>query len=655
MIRSRSIGRNVIISGIEFEPTDSTPGTPALQLSGENSLFARPPSWLTPVAEGLTGVETVSTPFLEKSEDVMDFFAAVRSPTKSMFESPQHQLDGALVGSDDEVVRSVEPERVDSSGGLIMLPPMSEWGQVESSMDGTPEESDDEGAEGDEEDHEENPEEDPELSRSPSFWQANRKVSSLYAVPESDEADESEQTPEDDSPEAREARWAAFVAKADRGDSSPSPPPEAADSIAPPLPPSSISESPVSVELPSPAPTPELEQKPGSTFFERFGLGTIGRGAPSGTLSRSQSFSATTRAKGKTAVEDWILQGVGEGNDGGRDEEDASMQTFNIESGPAWKNDAPTFTVHVHSPEKRSSIGKADYTIFYLTTVFSASDAASSSSADGNDTTTDLRNLFLHPKPSSVTLDSNAFFSRVYHPEFNVDYAEAEDTVDRFERHVKAVEDGGGVRDIDFAIGKVREGLRGLALPPISNSETTEEDVEELANEGAAERDRRRALTFGLQNADGALTWKDACDESLSTTKAVQATAEAIGGVADLYDANARSTMLLIHELARESTYPYSQHASLIDMHRKALLQLDALTRSRPTDEGDPETTVHEDAVSRCETVLNITSAELERAHGERAEDLRTMAECYLDGEIAFHEQVISFPDSASLRDFVLT
>ena len=54
----------------------------------------------------------------------------------------------------------------------------------------------------------------------------------------------------------------------------------------------------------------------------------------------------------------------------------------------------------------------------------------------------------------------------------------------------------------------------------------------------------------------------------------------------------------------------------------------------------DPETHAHEEAVSRCETVLNITSAEIERAHAERGEDLRTLAEQLLDGEIAFHEAV---------------
>lgn len=41
-----------------------------------------------------------------------------------------------------------------------------------------------------------------------------------------------------------------------------------------------------------------------------------------------------------------------------------------------------------------------------------------------------------------------------------------------------------------------------------------------------------------MQNDDGAFCWRDECKKCLSTTKAVQETAEAIALVAELYDAN---------------------------------------------------------------------------------------------------------------------
>jgi sorting nexin-9/18/33 len=43
---------------------------------------------------------------------------------------------------------------------------------------------------------------------------------------------------------------------------------------------------------------------------------------------------------------------------------------------------------------------------------------------------------------------------------------------------------------------------------------------------------------------------------------------------------------------------------------------------------------------ARCETVLNTTMAEMETYHAQKLEDFRTLTKEYLDGEIAFHEQV---------------
>lgn len=49
---------------------------------------------------------------------------------------------------------------------------------------------------------------------------------------------------------------------------------------------------------------------------------------------------------------------------------------------------------------------------------------------------------------------------------------------------------------------------------------------------------------------------------------------------------------------------------------------------------------IDEDAIGRCDTILNITSAEIERIDKERIEDLRVIAQSYLDDQISFHEQV---------------
>ena len=52
-----------------------------------------------------------------------------------------------------------------------------------------------------------------------------------------------------------------------------------------------------------------------------------------------------------------------------------------------------------------------------------------------------------------------AFYARVFHPAFNVDAEEAEDTVQRFDQHTKAV--GQGVQGLRNIFGHVREARVG--------------------------------------------------------------------------------------------------------------------------------------------------------------------------------------------------
>ena len=45
---------------------------------------------------------------------------------------------------------------------------------------------------------------------------------------------------------------------------------------------------------------------------------------------------------------------------------------------------------------------------------------------------------------------------------------------------------------------------------------------------------------------------------------------------------------------------------------------------------------------ARCETVLNITMAEMDTYHTQKVEDFQELAKEHLDGEIEFYEQVRS-------------
>lgn len=57
------------------------------------------------------------------------------------------------------------------------------------------------------------------------------------------------------------------------------------------------------------------------------------------------------------------------------------------------------------------------------------------------------------------------FYARVFHPAFNIDAEDAEDAVDRFATHTKAV--GKGVQGLRNIFGRVREARTGNFNPPI--------------------------------------------------------------------------------------------------------------------------------------------------------------------------------------------
>ncbi len=46
-----------------------------------------------------------------------------------------------------------------------------------------------------------------------------------------------------------------------------------------------------------------------------------------------------------------------------------------------------------------------------------------------------------------------------------------------------------------------------------------------------------------------------------------------------------------------------------------------------------------EEMAARCETVLNITMAEMDTYHTQKVEDFQELAKEHLDGEIAVYEQ----------------
>ncbi|BGP31848.1 hypothetical protein JCM10296v2_003625 [Rhodotorula toruloides] len=252
----------------------------------------------------------------------------------------------------------------------------------------------------------------------------------------------------------------------------------------------------------------------------------------------------------------------------------------------------------------------------------------------------------LRPPPPLQPL----FPARVFHPAFNIDLAEAEDICDRFERHCKAVELGGGVREVAEAVRMQREQERssantlqqlahslvrlasGSALPPTSYDTA----IPSLAaGEAGSSGDRRtRVKGWSLQNEAGALSWKEDDEPALGVTKAVQAAGEACADVADLGYKAARTGLLDAEERLSSVSAPLSEYTSLIELHRSLIS-----TYRRVAGLSGIHLSVSEQ-LARCETALNITSAEMDRIRLERTEDLAEAMRGWLEAKISVHEQV---------------
>ncbi|KAI0363165.1 PX-domain-containing protein [Pilatotrama ljubarskyi] len=230
-----------------------------------------------------------------------------------------------------------------------------------------------------------------------------------------------------------------------------------------------------------------------------------------------------------------------------------------------------------------------------------------------------------------------SFYANVYHPAFNVDAEEASEAVDRFVNHTRAV--GKGVQSLRNIFGRVREArvemsraerllsyslLSLITVKPLASAPTT----------GISEEDEEQPSTsHGHVNEDGAWCWRENCESCLKLTKAMQKTSETLQIVADLYDDHARRTQLATHEAFKNVAHPSTLYAPVVDTHKSTLSRYQDAVRDGCEDE---------EMAARCETVLNITMAEMDTYHTQKVEDFQELAKEHLDGEIAFYEQILT-------------
>ncbi|KAJ6612645.1 hypothetical protein B0H10DRAFT_2051303 [Mycena sp. CBHHK59/15] len=244
----------------------------------------------------------------------------------------------------------------------------------------------------------------------------------------------------------------------------------------------------------------------------------------------------------------------------------------------------------------------------------------------------------LVPQHLAMPAAGPTFYARVFHPDFNVDAEDAEDAVDRFDTHTRAI--GKSVQGLRNIFGRVRDARvemskaerllsysllslitsKPLASAPVTGASEEEEDY--------------NAKGKGLLNEDGAWCWREGCQDCLKLTKAMQKTSEALQSVADLYDDHARRTQLATHESLKSVAHPSSLYEGVVTTHRSTLSRYSQATTANSH--------IDSEMAARCETVLNTTMAEMETYHTQKIEDFSTLTKEHLDGEIAFYEQVLN-------------
>ncbi|KAG8880051.1 hypothetical protein FRB97_001202 [Tulasnella sp. 331] len=261
--------------------------------------------------------------------------------------------------------------------------------------------------------------------------------------------------------------------------------------------------------------------------------------------------------------------------------------------------------------------------------------------------------MYLAPPPAP----GPSFYGHVYHPDFNLDAEEAEEAIDRFQRHLRGV--GQGVQGLRGVFGKVRDAnvemsaaQRTLSyallslitctptnnlpasptVPSLAYAMSQWEDDEDEDGEGG---DHSRT---GLMNDEGAWCWRDGCEDCLRRTKAFQRLAETLQSVATAYDDHARRTQLATHETLKDVAHPGGIYAGVVDTHKSTLSRYTEAAGEYDQMDYQPDP----DKAARCETVLNTTMAELDTYHTQKGEDFDKIAMEHLDGEIAFHEQVLA-------------
>ncbi|KAG0038433.1 ferrochelatase hem15 [Podila clonocystis] len=351
-----------------------------------------------------------------------------------------------------------------------------------------------------------------------------------------------------------------------------------------------------------------------------------------------------------------IRQQPGGRNSGGKileesdeDEEVTESDKHYIQSGPSWQEKAPLFLVRVHDPEtRRKMVGMHEYTLFQVTSTFS----------QGVSVTVERRYSqfeWLHERLLNKfgALILPPLPEKQYTGRFSEEFIERrrralERFLNRLVRHpvirycdllthfLSCSEDGDWKRaerkfDGDRIIGI--SFFQHVYHPEFNVNEDGDIDVVERFN--AHCKGSEKLMPF---LTDATTAYKEGVSDCLRLTKALQTTAETMQQMADVHQTYIAEGCLPWQETIKEHASPSSTYAPLVDMHTGTHKKLvEVFEKEQTMEEIDSET-----VKSRCDTVFNITLAEMDRAHDERVQDFQRSTKYFLDSQIAYHEKMLA-------------
>ncbi|KAF9302979.1 ferrochelatase hem15 [Mortierella antarctica] len=327
------------------------------------------------------------------------------------------------------------------------------------------------------------------------------------------------------------------------------------------------------------------------------------------------------------------------------DEEVTESDKHYVQSGPSWQEKAPLFQVRVHDPEtRRKMVGMQEYTLFQFSQGVSVTVERRYSQFEWlhERLLNKFGALILPPLPE-----------KQYTGRFSEEFIERrrralERFLNRLVRHpvirysdllthfLSCSEDGDWKRaerkfDGDRIVGI--SFFQHVYHPEFNVNEDGDIDVVERFNAHCKGSEKQMPFL-----SDATTAYKEGVSDCLRLTKALQTTAETMQQIADIHQTHIADGCLPWQETIKEHANPSSTYAPLVDMHTGTHKKLvEVFEKEQTMEEIDSET-----VKSRCDTVFNITLAEMDRAHDERVQDFQRSTRDFLDSQVAYHEKMLA-------------